>query len=260
MLSLTIITVTYNDYQALVRTTESIENYLNLYPGYRNSVEHIIVDGNSQDDTLIFLKKLKTSTIRHFISEGDQGIYDAMNKGIRISNGKFIVFLNAGDEIYRKFQLDHLFSSLSLLEDDLGVAGIAFSAIMRFKSRDFVVKARMVDRLRPRMPTIHQSIFYKKSILEKYPYDIGYRICGDYDSCLKILKSGYHFKFSSDIFSIFYAGGTSSNNLSQLYKESTLATIIHLNPPLLLLCWIKFRLIFSLIMMRFLLSVFKTSS
>ena len=258
MLILTIVTVTYNDFQSLVRTTKSIEDYLDLNPVYRDSIEHVVVDGNSQDETLNFLETLKTSTKRSFISESDRSIYDAMNKGIKIAKGKFIVFLNAGDEIFKGFLLENLFHAFHELENDKKIAGIAYSAIMRFKSRDIIVKARLVDRLRPRMPTIHQSIFYKKEVLDKYPYNINYKICGDYDSCLKIFTSGYYFEFSQDIFSVFYAGGASSQNPFKLYKESILATKLHINPPLLLLCWIKFRLILSLILMRTLLGIFKT--
>lgn len=260
MLNLTIITVTYNDYQSLVKTVKSIENSLDSNPRYIDSIEHVIVDGNSQDETLFFLEKLKTGSNRHFISESDSGIYDAMNKGIKIAKGRFIVFLNAGDEISEGFSYESLFNAFHKLENDGKIAGIAYSAIMRFKSRDFIVKARLVDRLNPRMPAIHQSIFYKKEVLDKYPYSVNYRICGDYDSYLKILTSGYYFEFSQDIFSVFYAGGTSSQNLLKLYKESILATKLHINPSLLLSCWIKFRLIVSLILMRVLLVIFKTSS
>jgi hypothetical protein len=131
---------------------------------------------------------------------------------------------------------------------------------MRFKSRDFIVKARLIDKLIPRMPTIHQSIFYKKEILDKYPYDSNYKICGDYDSCFKIFTSGYYFQSASEIFAIFYAGGASSNNLIKLFRESTMATQKHLKLPFLLACWIKLRLIFSLIMMKTFLRIFKTIS
>ena len=88
-----IITVTYNAGKVLEDTIQSV-----IFQTYRN-VEYIIVDGGSTDHTLEVANKY-SDRISKIISEPDKGLYDAMNKGIRLATGDYLCFLNAGDELH----------------------------------------------------------------------------------------------------------------------------------------------------------------
>ncbi|HDY89306.1 MAG TPA: glycosyltransferase, partial [bacterium] len=102
---LSIITVTYNAEACLEKTIQSVINQT-----YKN-IEYIIIDGGSSDKTLSIIKKYK-KYIKYCISEPDKGIYDAMNKGIKIAKGDYINFLNAGDFYYENNVLSYLFDNL----------------------------------------------------------------------------------------------------------------------------------------------------
>ena len=100
-----IITVTYNAGKVLEDTIQSV-----VFQTYRN-VEYIIVDGGSTDNTLEIAHKYR-ERISKIISEPDKGLYDAMNKGIRIATGDFLCFLNAGDELHENETLQQMVHSL----------------------------------------------------------------------------------------------------------------------------------------------------
>ena len=89
--SISIVTVVYNDYLGLSKTLESISNQS------CNDYDLLIIDGGSSDKTLNVIKKYE-AIISYQVSEKDNGIYDAMNKGLDQCNGEWVIFLNAGDE------------------------------------------------------------------------------------------------------------------------------------------------------------------
>ena len=93
MIKFTLITVTYNAGKVLEDTIQSV-----IFQTYRN-VEYIIVDGGSKDNTLEIAAKYR-DRISKVISEPDKGLYDAMNKGIRLATGDYVCFLNAGDKLH----------------------------------------------------------------------------------------------------------------------------------------------------------------
>ena len=102
-LKITVITVTYNAGALVDRTFNSVEEQDYPY------VEHLVIDGNSTDDTLEkfhhYMERNSNATVRHelnCLSENDYGIYDAMNKGLALATGRYIVFLNAGDKFHAK--------------------------------------------------------------------------------------------------------------------------------------------------------------
>ena len=95
MNKLSIITVTYNAEQTLERTLKSVRSQ-----SY-SDIEHIVVDGKSTDNTISLIKKLEGDKMK-WISEPDQGLYDAMNKGIKMATGDYLCFLNAGDTFFNE--------------------------------------------------------------------------------------------------------------------------------------------------------------
>ena len=100
-----VITVTFNDASNLARTKDSVTSQ-----SFKD-FEWIIVDGNSTDNTIYLLDKINSERIK-IISEDDSGLYDAMNKGILASKGKYIVFLNSGDIFDNRDLLSNVFDSI----------------------------------------------------------------------------------------------------------------------------------------------------
>ena len=94
-IKISVITVVYNGIDLLRGTMESV--FAQTYP----NIEYIIIDGNSNDGTLELIKE-NESKITKWISEPDKGLYDAMNKGIKLATGDFLWFMNAGDRIFAK--------------------------------------------------------------------------------------------------------------------------------------------------------------
>lgn len=108
-LKITVATVTYNAAAQIGRTIASVE--AQDYP----HVEHLIIDGNSQDDTLAavhhYQERNSVAPVQHEInclSEPDDGLYDAMNKALDMATGDYIVFLNAGDTLHSPTTLSHV--------------------------------------------------------------------------------------------------------------------------------------------------------
>ena len=177
---LTIITVVKNDVKNIKKTIKSIIDQKN------NTVEYVIVCGTSNDGTLDIVKKYK-SKIDKIISEDDRGIYDAMNKGIRISEGKYIGFCNSGDIIYkgclkiitdkiRKEQLDVLFSTVK--RNYLGATIIKHGFNLNRLKLNFD------------FATSHSTAFYyKKNFHEKVGfYNTNFKISADYDFYLRLFR------------------------------------------------------------------------
>ena len=142
-----IITVTYNAGATLEDTIQSV-----ITQSYKN-LEYIIVDGGSKDRTLGIIRQYRTH-IHTIVSEPDRGLYDAMNKGIRLATGDYICFLNAGDELHEDDTLLMMVHSITgnVLPDVL----YGETAIVR---RDLVE-----------------------------PFDLSYRFSADFDWCIRIMK------------------------------------------------------------------------
>lgn len=108
---LTIITVTYNAGAFLGRTLESVARALTRLPG-GYSVEYLLVDGASTDHTRDIAARYREALGLEIYSEPDNGLYDAMNKGMRLASGEYLWFLNAGDEIYDDTVLEKLSAAI----------------------------------------------------------------------------------------------------------------------------------------------------
>lgn len=169
---LTIITVTRNDSKRLIKTIESLKLF------YENDLfEHIIIDGASSDDTQSIVKELiKKYRNIIFKSEGDKGIYDGMNKGISLSNGDFVLFLNSGDEM--EIQPETLVSEIKKLNNKtLDIACFSYSQYWE----DMKVIRHPISLEKEKMPTSHQAMLFSRVFLTKNTYNINYKIAADFD-------------------------------------------------------------------------------
>ena len=133
-------------------------------------VEHIVIDGASTDDTPLIIKRHE-SQITSWISEPDRGIYDAMNKGVGKARGKWILFLGCDDELCA-----HLADILPLLKEDRTVyyGSSYWRHARRTYDGPFTASKLALTNI------CHQSIFYPRQALQKYPFDLRYRLQADW--------------------------------------------------------------------------------
>ena len=177
-LKISIITINYNNLSGLKKTYNSIKNQTAL----TNYYEWIVIDGNSIDGTNQWFNELLLECNYKYISEPDNGIYNAMNKGIDLCKGEYILFLNSGDIFYNKTSLEYLNNIISKNYNyDLILFGFFYNNSKRYPKP---LWWRYWS-----LPTSHQSILYKYDLLIANKYNEDYMFASDYDHFLKILKN-----------------------------------------------------------------------
>lgn len=181
-----IITITFNAEETLERTILSV-----LEQNYPHK-EHIVIDGASKDATLDIIQKYRNQ-LSQVISEKDSGLYDAMNKGLKMASGDYICFLNAGDKFHSKDTLSSIAQSLSDKDEDMdvlyGETNIVDDEGKFLRARHH----RAPDSLswtsfKKGMLVCHQA-FFASTKFKDITYDLRYRYSADYDWCIRILKA-----------------------------------------------------------------------
>ena len=208
-----IITVVYNDVHNISRTVESIigQSYSNL--------EYIVIDGDSVDGTKDVVKTY-LSSIDVYISEDDNGIYDAMNKGVSLSSGDWILFMSSGDVFYNGDVVSNIFCTSIPLASSL----IYGDTIFRYDEKDVLTtynsKKYKKNSLYKYMPSCHQSIFCRREYLQRLQFDTRYHIAADFDFFYRLHKINSNYFYVPIIISIYDASqGLSSRNKLRCYKE-----------------------------------------
>lgn len=178
-----IITVTYNAGAVLEDTIQSV-----ITQTYKN-VEYIIVDGGSTDQTLSIIRRYRDH-IAAVVSERDHGLYDAMNKGIKLATGDYLCFLNAGDELHEDDTLQLMVHSIteSTLPDVLyGETALVDSNGHFVRMRRLSAPEHLTWRsFRKGMLVCHQAFFARRDLVESY--DLRYRFSADFDWCIRVMK------------------------------------------------------------------------
>ncbi|MBR6278063.1 MAG: glycosyltransferase [Bacteroidales bacterium] len=209
---ISVITVVFNSEKFIEETIKSIINQ-----DYGN-LEYIIIDGKSTDRTMEIVEKY-SEKISKIISENDSGLYDAMNKGLRISTGDFVMFINSGDRLAGGKVLSEIFSNLSGDEDviygDTDIIDFQGNIIHSRRHRP-PENLRKKDFLKG-MLVCHQSFIARRELCEGY--DLTYRYAADYDWCLRVLeKSSKNFNSHKTI-SLFMEGGQTQKTIVPGLKE-----------------------------------------
>mgnify|MGYP003672938147 CR=1 FL=1 len=199
---ITVITVVFNDADGLRRTFESVKalNWHNL--------EYLVVDGGSTDDTLSVIKDYN-GIINEWISESDDGIYDAMNKGVDRASGQYVIFMNAGDEFAAPDVLSSVFGRRESFPDV--IYGDRYYVSVDGRSR--LQKARHSNTIHRKMFYFHQAVFIRLSELRKHRFDSTYRYAGDYHQAVRLIKAKCSVEYVPIPFCMFYAGGASESEL-----------------------------------------------
>lgn len=210
---ITIITVVYNCVNTLEETILSVINQ------DCDDFEYIIVDGGSNDGTVEIIKKYQDK-ITLWISEPDNGIYDAMNKSLNYVNGNWCYYLNSGDSFYSG---DVLSNVIPYLNDDIDVVYGSINCITRTNS--FVKKPSSIGKILEKMVFCHQAVFVKKEILKKFKFNVNYKIAADFDLFRKLyIKNFIFFEIEIVIANYDAFTGISSKNIIEMEKEYYIIT------------------------------------
>ena len=210
-----IITVTYNAAQWIENTIQSI-----IGQTYDN-IEFIVIDGKSNDETTEVIQRYGAN-INYWISEPDNGLYDAMNKGIEKAKGDYLWFINAGDRIYDKNTIRNIVGKIkdkdTLPDVIYGETAIIdkngqYVGMRRLKSPETLTR----KSFKMGMLVSHQSFIAKREIAPLY--DLKYRFSADVDWCIKCLKNAKSIFNSRLILSQYMEEGLTTNNHKASLKE-----------------------------------------
>ena len=213
--SITIITVCFNAEKTIENTIKSV-----LSQSYQK-IEFIIVDGASSDNTLSIVNKYRDKVAK-VISEKDDGLYDAMNKGLRYATGDYVLFLNADDALYSSETIEEVFHSgenadvyygEAMIVDDKGKA----LGLRSVKTSHQVPEYLTWKSLRWGMVISHQAFIIRRSLA--LPYDLQYHICSDIDWMIRCLKQCKNICNTREIICNFRAGGVSRIHQKLAWKE-----------------------------------------
>lgn len=180
---ISVITITFNAAETLPLTMESVSEQT------FKDFEHVIVDGASKDDTIIVARRMGQSGLR-IVSEPDNGLYDAMNKGLKMARGRYIIFLNSGDRFHSPESLKAYADAIAEKNPDIvyGETDIVDIEGKRIGPRHLSVPEILtVDSFSNGMLICHQAFMVKKDIAPLY--DTDYRFSADYDWCIRCIKA-----------------------------------------------------------------------
>jgi putative colanic acid biosynthesis glycosyltransferase len=212
MVTFSIITVVRNDLNGIKLTYDSIKEQT------FQKFEWVVVDGNSTDGTNEFMLNLEIENLAH-VSESDKGIYDAMNKGIRMCKNMYVIFLNAGDTFFDRNSLFSVYQSLENNKVDVlfGGANIYFD-----KNNFYYKKPENLEKvINYSLPGHHQATYYSSKILKKITYDDEFQYSGDYLIIAKMFKYGISYTLLDIPLTRFEVGHHSFKGIYKIFSAST---------------------------------------
>ena len=191
---ITVVTVVFNGQDSIKNTIESCINQ--SYP----NIEYIVIDGASNDSTVEIISNYQ-SKISYFVSEPDLGIYDAMNKAIKVAKGEWINFMNCGDI----FVNHNVLSSVAdIIAKDKSSADIFYGNTV-FKFKDFFLRQKPMDlhKITREMAFCHQSTFVKMDIIKQNNFDLKYKLSSDFIMMNRFYNQNKKFKYIDIYISLF---------------------------------------------------------
>jgi glycosyltransferase involved in cell wall biosynthesis len=220
---LSIITVVFNNLTGLKHTYQSIKSQTST------DFEWLVIDGGSTDGTQQWLTDVASANMT-FISEKDAGLYDAMNKGLKLATGKFVWFMNSGDRIFSPdtIQLligqsegkDVLYGETMLVDENdikLGIRSEKTTRILPKKMTRFSMIKGMV--------VCHQSFIPQRSLAPAY--NLTYRFSADIDWVISCLENASAIHNCNAILSNYLVGGLSAQNQKAGWKERWRIYVAH---------------------------------
>ncbi|MDF3864456.1 glycosyltransferase family 2 protein [Pseudomonas denitrificans (nom. rej.)] len=197
--NLTVVTVTYNASEALEATIKSVASQSS------SDFEYIIVDGASTDGTADVVRKYPEA-ISTFISEPDEGIYHAMNKGVQLASGRWILFLNAGDTFSSE---DTVLALETELDEEFDFVFGDRNRVSHSGETTLELSGPIQDTLN-REVVFHQACATKTSLLKEKPYNTNYLLAADFEYIVSSWARQRRFKKISMAIANFQSGGKSA--------------------------------------------------
>jgi glycosyltransferase len=216
-MKISIITSVWNNKETIKDAIGSV-----LSQTYKN-IEYIVVDGASNDGTIDIVQSYGDK-ISKFVSEKDKGIYDGLNRGVKLATGDVVAFLHS-DDIYDSESI--LEEVIKVFESDKDLDGVYGDLVYTPKNdTDKVLrywKSKEYDNsllAKGWMPA-HPTLFLKREVYEKYGgFDLDFKIAADYDFMLRVLKSGIKVKYIPKILYKMRVGGESNKSIKNIMLKS----------------------------------------
>lgn len=213
---ISIVTVTFNASKTLEQTIQSI-----ISQTYTN-IEFIIIDGASSDDTINIINKY-SNKITHWISEPDNGIYDAMNKALKLATGDFLIFMGADDVFFKPETIEKMAKQMINL-NSVYYGNVILKGLNKIHNGKF-------NKIKWGTTNIsHQAIFYPQKVYKSYEYNTKYKIYADYAYNLTLLKDKVNFIYINEIITLYNMEGISARNTTDKsfhkdYKELLITSV-----------------------------------
>ena len=198
---ISVITVVRNAAGELEKTIKSVLGQ--DYP----LIEFIVIDGASSDGTVEVIWTY-AGQMDCWISEPDQGIYDAMNKGLAKATGEWVIFMNAGDVFFNSQVLSSVFNQ------DLNDAQVLYGdSIAQYPAFKALRKALPQEDIRKGMICCHQAMFFRSSLIKGKAYQPDLFFSADYEMVLRLFHSGFKFRYIPETIAVFDTRGISNRKM-----------------------------------------------
>ena len=238
-MKISVITISYNAENTIEKTLKSIENQ-----SY-NNIEHIIIDGGSKDSTLEICNSFSHEA--KIISESDNGVYDAFNKGLKLATGDVIGFLNADDTFYNENSIQDIVDAFSNNETDIVYGNLDYVNEESKVIRNWISRPYAKGLVKKAWMPAHPSFYCKKEVYDRLGgYNDSFKIAGDFELCLRFLEINQvpSFYLNKKLVKML-VGGISNSGLKSkwiIFKEDLRAFKINnisVNPVLFFLYKLK---------------------
>lgn len=220
-MKISIITICYNEEKNIAKTIESVLGQTST------DYEYVICDGESTDGTLkiiqSYAEKFKDKGVDFIVSSGkDGGIYPAMNKGIELTKGDYVLFTNAGDRLYNKTVIEDLVKEITDKKPDVVYGRCLFvdRCVGNILQGDHT-------KLSEYMSIFHPATLVRSDVIKENKFNTEFKIAGDYNMMLDLYCKGCEFYKTELVISQFEMDGVSSTNRVASTKEAGKAKLNH---------------------------------
>lgn len=179
---ISVVTINFNNSEGLIKTIQSVKSQLISY----DAIEYIVIDGGSDDGSADVILN-NSNVINKYVIEKDDGIFDAMNKGVKLASGNYIYFLNSGDVFSSENVVDEILNELNYHKPNILVGRVNTTY-----NHIFLREADLTPWI------CHQAAFVLTSLMNKYMFDPSFKVFGDLDLWFRLKRNAeYNLMFSS---------------------------------------------------------------